>query len=272
MLEDCTQHFKESRKECKGLLKEKKNLMQELDELRVSYESLKEDHKKLQKSHTKLEEAYSSLVEKCENMPTNVKKAKTCNIGISCDIIDESFHKPIVVAPTNPSCSVSTSSSSSSDGFTCDSTLIVENENLKKEVKEFNHTLAKAYGGEDRLLMCLGSQMASLYKEGLGYNPKKGKAAFAPHKTRFVKNNGSYCKSCKQVGHIEQYCMNKKFNANVSSIKFDSFYILTKGTNGVHAKFIGTPWMGSKKKAIWVPKSLVTNLGGPKQVWVPKKN
>jgi hypothetical protein len=24
MLEDCTQHFKESRKECKGLLKEKK--------------------------------------------------------------------------------------------------------------------------------------------------------------------------------------------------------------------------------------------------------
>jgi hypothetical protein len=59
--------------------------------------------------------------------------------------------------------------------------------------------------------------------------------------------------------------MNKKSNANVSSIKFDSFYMLTKGTNSVYAKFIGTPWMGSKKKAIWVPKSLVTNLGGPKQ-------
>jgi hypothetical protein len=29
--------------------------------------------------------------------------------------------------------------------------------------------------------------------------------------------------------------------------------------------------MGSKKKVIWVPKSLVTNLQGPKQVWVPKK-
>jgi hypothetical protein len=51
-------------------------------------------------------------------MPTNIKKAKTCNIGISCDIIDESFHKPNVVAPTNPSCSASTLSSSSSDGFT----------------------------------------------------------------------------------------------------------------------------------------------------------
>jgi hypothetical protein len=241
MLEDCTQYFKESRKECNGLLKDKKNLMQELDKFRASYESLKVDHKKLQKSHSKLEEAHSSLVEKCENMPTNIEKTKTCNIGISCDIIDESFHKPIVVAPTNPSCSASTSSSSSSDSLTCGSTLIVENENLKKEVKELNHTLAKAYGGDDRLLMCLGSQRASLYKEGLGYNPKKGKAAFAPHKTRFVKNNSSYYKSCKQVSHIEKHCINKKFNANVSSIKFDSFYMLTKGSNGVYAKFIGTP-------------------------------
>jgi hypothetical protein len=188
-------------------------------------------------------------------MTTNVEKAKTCNIGISCDIIGESFHKPIAVAPTNPSCSASTSSSSSIDGLTCDSTLIVKNENIKKDVKELNHTLAKAYGGEDRLLMCLGSQRASLYKEGLCYNPKKGKATFTPHKTRFVKNNDSYCKSCKQVHHIEQQCMNKKSNANVSSIKLDSFYMLTKGTNDVHAKFISAPWMGSKKKVIWVPKS-----------------
>jgi len=48
--------------------------------------------------------------------------------------------------------------------------------------------------------------------------------------------------------------------------------MLTKGTNGVYAKFIGAPIVGPKKKAIWVPKNLITNLGGPKQVWVPKKN
>ena len=52
-------------------------------------------------------------------------------------------------------------------------------------------------------------------------------------------------------------------NANISSIKINSFYVLTKGTNGVKAKFIDTPWMGSKKKDIWVPKSLVTNLQDP---------
>jgi hypothetical protein len=44
--------------------------------------------------------------------------------------------------------------------------------------------------------------------------------------------------------------MNKNKNAKVFSIKLGSFYVLTKGTNSVHAKFIGAPWMGSKKKAI----------------------
>jgi hypothetical protein len=90
--------------------------------------------------------------------------------------------------------------------------------------------------------------------------------AFAPHKTSFVKYNDQFYTSCKQVGHIEQKCMNKKAQANVSSIKLDSFCVLTKGTNGVKDKFISAPWMGSRKKAIWVPKSLVTNLQGPKKV------
>ena len=87
---------------------------------------------------------------------------------------------------------------------------MVENETLKKEVNELTRSLGKAYGGDDRLLMCLGSRRASLYKEELSYTPKKGKAAFTPHKTSFVKNNGRFCTSCKLVGHIEQKCMNTK--------------------------------------------------------------
>jgi hypothetical protein len=85
-----------------------------------------------------------------------------------------------------------------------DASLMVENENyetLKKEINELTRALGKAYGGEDRLLTCLGSQRASLYKERLGYTPKKGKTTFTSHKTSFVKNNGRFCTSCKQVGH-----------------------------------------------------------------------
>jgi hypothetical protein len=48
--------------------------------------------------------------------------------------------------------------------------------------------------------------------------------------------------------------------------------LFAKGANGVKAKFVGTPIVASKKKVIWVPKNLVTNLQGPEQVWVPKKN
>jgi hypothetical protein len=87
-----------------------------------------------------------------------------------------------------------------------------------------------------------------------------------------MKSNGWFYNIRKQVGHLEQYYKNKNKNINVSSIKFDSCYLLTKGVNGVKAKFIDTPIVGSKKKVIWVPKSLVTNLQGPKKVWVPKKN
>ena len=36
--------------------------------------------------------------------------------------------------------------------------------------------------------------------------------------------------------------------------------MLVKGANGVKAKFISAPRESSKKKAIWVPKTLVTNL------------
>ena len=109
------------------------------------------------------------------------------------------------------------------------------------------------------LAKVLGSQRFSLNKEELGYTPKKGKVAFVTHKTSFVKGNDLFCNRYKQVGHVEQYCKNKNKNTNVSSIKFDSCYLLTKGVNGVKAKFVGTPIVGSKQKAIWVPKSLVTN-------------
>jgi hypothetical protein len=230
MLEDAKEHFDIKRKEYKHLRKELKALNQALDELNASHERLEKAHEKLGKAHKKLEKARSSLLSE-QNEKEHIV---TCDKGLTCDIIDEPFYKAIIVASTNPSCSTSTSTSSSSDGFICDASLMVENETLKKKVKELNHTLAKAYGGEDHLLMCLCSQRASLYKEGLGYIPKKGKAAFANHKTSFMRNNGRYYKSCKQVGHIEQQCMSKKSQANVSSIKLDSFYMLTKGTNGVH--------------------------------------
>jgi superfamily II DNA helicase RecQ len=128
---------------------------------------------------------------------------------------------------------------------------MVENETLKKEVNELIHAFSNAYDRDARLLKYLGSQRFSLNKEGLGYTPKKGKAAFVTPKARFVKGNGRFCNRRKQIEHIEQYCKtNKNKQPNISSIRFDSCYMLVKGANGVKAKFIGTPIVGPKKKAI----------------------
>jgi ElaB/YqjD/DUF883 family membrane-anchored ribosome-binding protein len=193
MLDDTKEYFNIKRRDCKDLRKKLKALKQAFDELNASHERLEEAHEKLGKAHKNLKKAHSSLLDE-KNMKEDVV---TCGVGLTCDIIDESFYKPIIVAPTNPSCGSFTSTSSSSDGFTYGASLMVENETLKKEVNELSRALGKAYGSEDRLLMCLDSQRASLYKEGLGYTPKKGKAAFAPHKTSFVKNNGWFCTSCK---------------------------------------------------------------------------
>jgi hypothetical protein len=219
--------------------------------------------------------AHSTLLELVKEKDIMLEKLKkktveeivivTCDIGLTCDLIDDS----IIVESTNP-CSISTSTSTTSDA-----SLVVENENLKKEVNELTRALDNAYGGDASLLKCLGSQRFSLNKKGLGYTPKKGKAAFATHKPSFMKSNGRFCNRCKQVGHLEHNCnkINKnKKNANIPYIHFDSCYVLTKGEKGVHAKFGGTRIVNPKKKDIWVPKSLVTNLQGSKQVWVPKKH
>ena len=89
---------------------------------KATHERLEEVHEKLGKAHKKLEKAHSTLVEQ------NEKKHV-----VTCDIIDESFYKPIVVAHSNPSCSPSsTFTSPMSDGFTCDASLMVKNETLKR--------------------------------------------------------------------------------------------------------------------------------------------
>jgi hypothetical protein len=51
---------------------------------------------------------------------------------------------------------------------------------------------------------------------------------------------------------------------------FNASYVIMRNKFGrVFAKYVG-PHHKSPKTCVWVPKSLVTNVRGPKQVWVPK--
>jgi hypothetical protein len=153
MCEQVQTCFEMNRKECKELCKKVKFLEQSFDELNATHERLMEAHEKLSKAQSTLEKAHSSLLEQAKKEQAIV----SCDVELTCDIIDESFYKPIVVAPTNPSCSTTTSTSPLSRGFTCDASLMVENETLNKKVNELTHALGNAYGGDVPLLKCLGS-------------------------------------------------------------------------------------------------------------------
>ena len=149
-----------------------------------------------------------------------------------------------------------------------DAKLIVENNELKEQVIKLSKSLERCFKGKATLDKLLSEQRCSFNKEGLGYVPKKGKKP-ANKPTRFVRQNGKYCHNCREIGHVQQNCPKGK---TPSLGVYDSCYMLRKTKDGkVVARFVGTSILGAKKNAIWVPKSLVTNLQGPKQIWVPKR-
>ena len=56
---------------------------------------------------------------------------------------------------------------------------------------------------------------------------------------------------------------------NISFKTFDASYVLTNKSGKVVAKYAGGKHKGSKT-CVWVPKMLVSNVNGPKTVWIPK--
>jgi hypothetical protein len=62
---------------------------------------------------------------------------------------------------------------------------------------------------------------------------------------------------------------NASNESNISFKTFDASYVLTNKSRKVVAKYVGGKHKGSKT-CVWVPKVLVSNVKGPKTVWVPK--
>jgi hypothetical protein len=56
---------------------------------------------------------------------------------------------------------------------------------------------------------------------------------------------------------------------NISFKTFDASYVLTNKSGKVVVKYVGGKHK-SPKTCVWVPKVLVSNVKGPKTVWVPK--
>jgi hypothetical protein len=89
------------------------------------------------------------------------------------------------------------------------------------------------------------------------------------HHAFMYKNEAS---SSRQSTHVK--LPKKKISAasnepNISFKTFDASYMLTNKSGKVVAKYVGGKHKGSKT-CVWVLKVLVSNVKGPKTVWVPK--
>jgi hypothetical protein len=237
------------------------------------FKTLKELYKNIQVSFEELKTSHNDLKENCEKLADAQKSSivhevvvVTEDVEVTCDLLDSLTSEPL---PTNSICDKCKISLMNDNIALDESKIIVENEVLVDRINTLTHDLEKAYGGKAKLDFILGSQRCSLNREGIGYVPKKGKNAFIKQKTLFVKECDKVCHKCHKKGHVKKNCPKLK---NVSSTCFEHCYVLSHNAKGVHAKFVGTSIVGSKKKAIWVPKTLVTNIQGPKQVWVPKRD
>jgi hypothetical protein len=75
-------------KKCKDLQKKLDALEQSFDELNATHERLEEE------AHEKLGKAHSLLLEQDKE-----RVIVSCDVGITCDLIDESFLNPLLLLP-----------------------------------------------------------------------------------------------------------------------------------------------------------------------------
>jgi hypothetical protein len=89
------------------------------------------------------------------------------------------------------------------------------------------------------------------------------------HHAFIYKNEAS---SSRHTTHVKMHRKKIPDASNEHNIYFKTFdasYVLTNKSGKIVAKYVGGKHK-SPKTCVWVPKVLVSNVKGPKTVWVPK--
>jgi hypothetical protein len=89
------------------------------------------------------------------------------------------------------------------------------------------------------------------------------------HHTFMYKNEASSSRHSTHVKLPRKKIHVASNEPNISFKTFDASYVLTNKSGKVVAKYVGGKHKSSKT-CVWVPKVLVSNVKGPKTVWVPK--
>jgi 3D (Asp-Asp-Asp) domain-containing protein len=89
------------------------------------------------------------------------------------------------------------------------------------------------------------------------------------HHAFMYKNEASSSRHSTHIKMPKKKSPTASNEPNISFKTFDTSYVLTNKSGKVVAKYVGGKHKGSKT-CVWVPKVLVSNVKGPKTVWVPK--
>jgi hypothetical protein len=89
------------------------------------------------------------------------------------------------------------------------------------------------------------------------------------HHAFMYKNEASSSRQSTHVKLPKRKTPTASNEPNILFKTFDASYVLTNKSGKVVAKYVGGKHKGSKT-CVWVPKVLVSNVKGPKTVWVPK--
>jgi 3D (Asp-Asp-Asp) domain-containing protein len=89
------------------------------------------------------------------------------------------------------------------------------------------------------------------------------------HHAFMYKNETSSSRHTTHVKMPKKKIPTTSNDRNVSFKTFDASYVLTSKSGKIVAKYVGGKHK-SPKTCVWVPKVLVSNVKGPKTVWVPK--
>jgi hypothetical protein len=89
------------------------------------------------------------------------------------------------------------------------------------------------------------------------------------HHALMYKNEASSSRHSTHVKMPKKKTPGAPSDHNISFKTFDASYVVTNKSGEVVAKYVGGKHKGSTT-CVWVPKVLVSNVKGPKTIWVPK--
>jgi hypothetical protein len=95
------------------------------------------------------------------------------------------------------------------------------------------------------------------------------KSHHVAHHADIYSNEASSSRHTTHIKMSKKKTVDASNDHSISFKTFDASFVLTNKSGKVVAKYVGGKYM-SPKTCVWVHKVLVSNVKGPKTIWVPK--